>query len=1580
MKIIKIHRNSDPKNQPDASSRLIINYNINFEIGSNTTEDGFDGIIEYADYTNADASISVLTKTLIGHILLPNNAVCLFSNYKTYPASVETIMTEVAILDNNTYKPILRAAINCSEKFPIEGSCKVNSKGETEIYFTDFYNPQRWLNLTNPQVTQDIVLVTTQIDRLLYFPSYTAQPVLLSSVNNGGGNLPTGSYIPFYKYADQAFNETNIINNASVISLGDGTIMGDTYDGAPANSNSGKSVTLSILTPDARYSYIHLYLVYKASTNYVVYDCGLKPILGTAFSTTIAEVDTTPIVPLETITVQRPSYSTAKTVTQLDSVLYWGNLKERPDFDFQPYVNNIVVNPVQDYTAHLDTNINSYRKEVYIYDTRGFLYDEVYAKYVSFIIEDQYGTYETKAYHVPGRQATTLTLPKHAGGTVTINETDPMGTVGGVFQSGVFYDFNVWGGGVLADTTPGGEIYKVNNSAKVFHAFPTACNPHAISAGSYMGYWENTNETYPTGDSWKIKDHTGAVIGSIEGANVRHHKFPHASVNTDGAESTYNFHNFNSDDLGTSITSAQYAQVNPIGIQLSNIIIPDQFVGKVKKINVYYAKRTSVNQTIVGQSIAIHDCDFNYSDNGGLPFPTVSHVGGNIEIANEYHLYYSGLAYETQLTKNKKFIKCSPFDMVANDAYSGVTHVNTVYEYISDYTYVNNNTGGVSSNTKDGAVMSSGPSAVLAREFRLDNKTALTLKRAQLNNYNRRVVKSNYIESVPAYPGPVNTAGRPAMESNHGIYGYPSDINHFKSDKTVLMQLDNNLDDVFTAQTTGSYNQYDGGTPISRTPDLDGTGSITSGIYLVNLHAYKTDVYTNFTAQELCLAGVSDITGGVTSSLYGGDTFSSYYGYQSCADLAGLFGMGANPDYTWSTWQLRFLHYFICQSTSNINYRNRGTSTYDSYFPYTDSKTLLTNPLLPNAEPNYYSYNPTYNTVNDIHQPITAGLIPLSTQNKFPTRVIRTAKDNTESLYDNFRVVLPNDYIDLPKDKGSIWSLKGAYNKLNIFFENTFRETMGRERILTENAESYVGAGDIFNNPPKDIITVDGGYGGTKSQWAINITPHGLFFIDINRGKVFLKTDRLEEISKQDLFYFFEEECKFNVYNSLRDQLILTTTPYVGSMTVVAGEIVTYENAFYQTKNSVGDLPTNTTNWTYLFSYEDIPFEGLDSNLVGFKSTYDSKYKRIILSKTDVTPTTTFISNFQGFLPSTGIPGSFGNIYLVDGVLKKYSAYVGGQYIYYDLSFNDEMYFTKSQWTTAYYPEYKSWSSFYLYYPESLFNTNDAVYSSFKGTLMQHNVFTLPLFYTDTPSPSTLDMHFNNEPDLMKEFKSVQFKTKANNTINGVQNQEYLTTFDDYQSYNSYQLSDKVTLTNRVTSRNLEGYWSINWFRDHFNNGTNIFNTGWSLPFNTAGVIVKHWTKLKRFVDNWFAVRVNYDNNKTESVIWSGVDGEGYTVTPLLNPDTSDIRTNSYHGLVRIANASPVLYVNDWIIITTASGDHLGRITKITPSTYWSTYNVKFRTPFSITTNVAITNIQRLKQIKLSLLETTASTVKNTRV
>lgn len=1678
MKVIKLHRNSDPKNQPQASCSLIINYNINYEFGSNTVEDGFDNIVEYKAYWSDGSTYSNQDKTVIGHILLPDNSICLMSIFGPAPT------TEIGILKDSIYKPVLRALLSMNDKYPIEGTSKLNNKNETLIYFTDFKNAQRWLNLTNPQVITDEALFTTEISKLLYFPAFESQFINLLSINEGGGNLPTGAYIPVYKYVDESYNETNLVYNSSVISLGDGTVPGVKYDGAEPNSNSNKSITLQIQNTDNRYRFIHLYLVYKASTAYVVYDCGYKVIDNTNTCTVVVStLDNLTTVPLETVTVQRPAYKTAKTVTQLDAVMYWGNLKERESFDFQPYVNNIVVTPMYEQSNIVSNTNQNYRDELIIFNKKSFMFDNTYALYASFQIEDEFGSYETKAYHIPGRKKLTVNYggtfssPSITGGVVlntkdisntlqiiAIDEDDllssyharyifshnggfpTVGAIGSLSSPGTlnvatnsityskatnipnltngtlyligtvstnsyFYvrivsssvtgsgpyththvieiikrntaatttsdTFNTYqnlqaivdnsttNGLTTSDTSPAGEMYQVNNQARVFHAFPT---------GGAMGYWENENEYYSNYDNWVVKDTFGNITSNIKNQNVRHHRFPHASAAC--SELRAGFHKNVNNILG--ITSSQYEEVYILGIRLSSITIPNEYVGKIKKVNLYYAKQRSQDKVIIGQSLVLHDGTLlNFSGNsitaGSLESEDfVTHVGGNVELEGQRVRGGGGGTIITRINSNKKFIRSSPFDVVATDSLPTVSHVNVLYKITTFYDCLYSSGASNPGPPTNGGVVS------IAHQWRLDDKTLSTqidLSGGDFEIFNRKVLKYNYIDSTPTYPfesfDPNANANRPEVQVNASVYGTSKSIYHYRADKVVLMELQNELNGISNPLNIPMYDQvHEEFSTVGMQKDAD--------IYLVNLCSFKSDIYQGFDGLELAQAGSFNYSP-ASPTIFGGDTFSNYYAYRSCCDLSGIWNFAMAYNHKWQAFEIRILHYFICQSVSNINYRNRGTSEYDSYFPFnSDANNFLVNtPLIPNGQPNYYSYNKAYNTVNEIHQPVIGEMLPITSVFSFPTRVLRTAKDNVESIYDNYRVVLANDYLDLSKDKGAIWALRALYNKLNIIFENTIKETLGRERILTQNSESYVGAGDIFAVVPKDLITVDGGFGGTMSQWAINITPFGMFYVDINRGKVFLKAGELKEISKDDMFYFFRDQLPLKFYSLVVDRLNKVIPLWVPGI-YNSGTIVRHNKGYYQAKATTSSLPTDLANWNFLYDEQSLPLIGLDSVHIGLKSGYDPIYKRIILSKQDLEFSQTFpITDFLGIYTDLGGATLTNNkIYFVDGEFKKYSTLTSS---FTALSYGNRDYFNPINWTISYYPEYESWGSFYTFYPEMLFNSNDALYSSYRYSIYEHNKHVLPIFYGGLPEIATLEMIFNPDPDSVKQFKSVQFKTKVAeyNADFTEKSQEYLQTFDSYQAYNSYQLSKESALTNLTTARNLEGFWSINNFRDYFDNGGNIFQSikSWDLPFSAVNVS-KHWSKLKRFVDNWFTVRFKYDNFKTSVFL-------NFDIVESSIKQVENVASDYY--LIMDFDSAITFEVGDWVLLNVDNAGFGGadyvsmaQVLKVNGITY----TLKAINPVYIgdnTTTCSIISIKQIYNYKLTLLETTSTYIKNTR-
>ena len=275
-----------------------------------------------------------------------------------------------------------------------------------------------------------------------------------------------------------------------------------------------------------------------------------------------------------------------------------------------------------------------YKDYRFSFKNKSFRRNEVYAFYISFVLND--GT-ETYAYHIPGRHAlfkehptkpdSFLSENSNIGGTQTswsnIRETF------GFYPS----EFGV------NDSSSGVYQYVDTSMLNGFVLQPNTGSPGSASDGvlqNHMSFWNNRNERYPLTD-----DFIGGIVNATGGASingnddhrndfVRHHKMPsnhndnysfldmdegnngfsHQSLLTDTLNST--------DLLNDNITAlvgenGRYKDkkiisrdpIRLLGIKLKNLKIPRHILKKVQGYKIYYAKRKDEDKTVVGQSLAV---------------------------------------------------------------------------------------------------------------------------------------------------------------------------------------------------------------------------------------------------------------------------------------------------------------------------------------------------------------------------------------------------------------------------------------------------------------------------------------------------------------------------------------------------------------------------------------------------------------------------------------------------------------------------------------------------------------------------------------------------------------------------------------------------------------------------------------------------------------------------------------------------------------------------------------------------------------------------------------------------------------
>ena len=1509
---IKIVKDVNPSAAPANSSNL--NVNINFDILKNAlvNEQGFDKLD-----TNGI--------NIIGSCILPDNSVCIFSvvQYATYTES------QIGVIDNFSYKLICRDQLGVvnlgfTTEHQIKAESKVNFNGDYVIYWVDGFNPDRWLNITNPQIALSANRVITNEAQLQLMSGFTPRKgeyIDQTATVITGGSLVAAVYYIIVTYGDKYKNFTKPLYVSSPLPVVESNgNFGIAYVGSKAGAITDKALQFSIDAArlNIEYEYLKINVIKKENQALTGYEFGIFPFGTTDFNCIIDSL--TNVVTPESILINFADYRSSLAITQLDDVLYKAHLKTRNRFNFQPYVNNITTNYVQkQIDLSLVTAGNNFRDPNMCFYSKGFMYDETYALYASFIVEEEGFEYETDAYHIPGRRAAGYVL---GGSSTPVYESDK---ITDVIVNPLNYTSTYYVNGTLSDRTPLSQLKQVSDQAKVFHAVKTNDNPSAISLyGSNMGYWENESEVYFDNQSWVVKDATGAQTANYQGNKVRHHKFPEAYNSTTSAKSIHP-------------SSTNYNIVNILGVQLSNIVIPNEYYDKVKNIKLYYAKRDFNNRTILGQSLLetlmglhapgpIGDYDTEnkiFNSVGNIIHTDMRSPGGSgtngftgmfplgydryaaQNVSPSWSSVDQGGPNEYPTDDVSGYFKIKPFDMMQQVLTPGTaTYMKNVYRIsgrydallddgvdLSDYnkTYKVNYIFDPTGTHTYPAV--AGPSGAPNYIYNGINRNITGSGTSNpLSNQYRKIVNAEYVN--------LNTPPTQDASFQSSPYSFTMLPFNYQGEKAVWVQTGQKLYPV--ADPAPTY-ETSIGNPLSVASFPDGdfarfmyytntqiqTCRVGGAIginttyaayvapYISNICAFKLNLFNRFDNQVLCEAGVVPV-GPATIDFYGGDTFTSYYGERNTFNLKEYTPGGAGkPDSFLDT-----IHCYITQSTSNINYRYVGPNNWETFYPRTDWDGMNSLPIGINEE--WYGYSADYSAVNDLLQPVIQSNNINQVQTLFPNRVIRSATNNPETMDDNYLIYEANNYDDFGKAKGPIENITNQNSKLIIKTRNALYYTLGREVINTQNAESYVGAGDIFAVKPKESVTSDS-YGGGIGRFSDVVTQYGYMYTDTTNGIVYVaapasatKGDSINEISNEGLQIFFRSELKFKLPNQLYDKYYSLLPTYNIGTTYVADWYVKYNNDIWKSNTAIptSTYPGISDKWDKVDFY-NLTDNTTDIQGIGTIATFDYKYRRYILSKKDynfVEFSTEFLGNIP-LVPSVPPEANYGKIVYYNGILYSLCSYTTDNKVYlprgfFGLKIDFADHFEDKSFTIAYYPEAKAWVSMYNYYPEFLAHTVDKVYSSKNNSIYKHNSDDQNNFYYDDTVIESFVEPILNSPAGVKKYGSLSFFTDVmTKNFGNLQklSLDYLESFTSYFVRNTWQMSKPVDMENTVTSRNSERYFITNDFRDFTKDNKDALMTNDYIPAqNTANLnLTKHWSLQKKFVDYFLIPRLIFKNKTT---------------------------------------------------------------------------------------------------------------------
>jgi hypothetical protein len=632
-----------------------------------------------------------------------------------------------------------------------------------------------------------------------------------------------------------------------------------------------------------------------------------------------------------------------------------------------------------------------------------------------------------------------------------------------------------------------------------------------------------------------------------------------------------------------------------LGLKFSDIHIPDHIKSQVQGIEFFYAERDERNMTILGQSLLLHgsnavlDTDDGYTGTYGQNGEQSTNDGS--EVKDDVFRFHA-------------------FDMLKYKPDIRPSHLKLEYIFKAERVMAKFPEGhgdagkSVTVYNKDSTDSTADTRKQYAATFNYIDSDMVHQWNASYLRQFRRVSDVQYV--------PADTL----IESDKIDNRYGEEC----ITGTILTEdplVSDNPDHTKLLPWSDAYDVNLG----SGTPD-----GKTHTAYLANLCVHRLNVYESFIDQNLISTNafmpiVAQGDSYTMSKVYGGDVHLNMYGMRTTAPIRKKIVDDENRIKTKNAFQTaKFLHYFPCYSASNLGYRHEGISDEELFYPSTGgslvtvndedlSRYLLRAADAPNS--NWLGYNTDYNSVNNLNKVFPYNPYASFLKN-FPQRIIKGQVQNVESEKLSLRNFLSADYYEMPKYHGEITDLQNQTGTLLIQHERSLYKTVSQNTLQGDELSITLGSGDIFRMSPSELVSTTEGYLGGVNPSASMICKLGYFFCDISQGKVFLVSDKIDEISNKGMRGWFQENLNFQLLKQFPEQ-------NTNQANAVAG--------------------------------------------IGFNIAYDEKYNRILFSKKDFTPKegTAIVENPESL---TGLDE--GTLVYQDGGFFVVEEYTG----YYNTSLN----------------------------------------------------------------------------------------------------------------------------------------------------------------------------------------------------------------------------------------------------------------------------------------------------------------------
>lgn len=275
---------------------------------------------------------------------------------------------------------------------------------------------------------------------------------------------------------------------------------------------------------------------------------------------------------------------------------------------------------------------------------------------------------------------------------------------------------------------------------------------------------------------------------------------------------------------------------------------------------------------------------------------------------------------------------------------------------------------------------------------------------------------------------------------------------------------------------------------------------------------------------------------------------------------------------------------FLCETRVNTNFRNARKEPWNQFYPQNTDYEAITQPttVALTREESFF-YNKAYlqtsiqNSVFGLPEYYSSEDEAKKAYN-VNSGIYSIPDANENSITEPWLIYRPNDKFTLKSNYGNLINMKGIESgQILMFFEDAL-QLQNAVNQFTDGSTQYnseLGNGGMFAKRAITLRSTDLGYGGTQSKNTLSC-EFGHFYADMKRGQVFnyLGGTELQEVSRYSngkpngMDVWFKEHLPLKLTKSLPD-----------------------------------------------FTATDNPYNG-----VGLHWGYDSKYRRVILTKKDYVP------------------------------------------------------------------------------------------------------------------------------------------------------------------------------------------------------------------------------------------------------------------------------------------------------------------------------------------------------------------------